>query len=160
MNQSEALTGRSVTSPIRVFVAAGDAHLDVTVTCFTCLVFFLVSPYSEIEQGAQKRERVSVWLERTEGCADARNDDTRLIVEEACKRSNGIGSVLEMRRAFDLLHIMKYTYHLAMELLLAWSFSCSYSVCDSRCESECRLRALLVYRLHRQPTPVRQCLVG
>ena len=35
--------------------------------------------------------------------------------------------------------------------------SCSYRVCESQCEGECRLRALHVYRLHRQPTPVRQC---
>ena len=55
-----------------------------------------------------------------------------------------------MRRAFDLLLIMESTYQLAMELLLAWSFSCSDRVCDSQCECECRLRALHVYRLHRQ----------
>ena len=29
------------------FVAAGAAHFDVSVTCFTCLVFLLVSPYSK-----------------------------------------------------------------------------------------------------------------
>ena len=33
----------------------------------------------------------------------------------------------------------------------------SYRVCESQCEGGCRLRALHVYRLHRQPTPVRQC---
>ena len=60
------------------FVAAGAAHLNVTVTCFTCLVFFLVSPLS-------------------------------------------------------------------------------YRLCESQCEGGCRLRALHVYRLHHQPTPVRQC---
>ena len=37
---------------------------------------------------------MSVWLERADGRADARNDDTRLIVEAACKRSNGIGLIL------------------------------------------------------------------
>ena len=35
--------------------------------------------------------------------------------------------------------------------------SCSSHVCDSQCKGERRLRALHVYRLHRQPTPVRQC---
>ena len=33
--------------------------------------------------------------------------------------------VLELRRAFDLILIMKSTYHLAMELLLAWGFTAS-----------------------------------
>ena len=59
MNQSKGpssygqLKGRSampdeVSRPQFVFfVAAGAAHLDVTVTYFTCLVFLLFSPYSE-----------------------------------------------------------------------------------------------------------------
>ena len=34
------------------------------------------------------------------------NEDTLLIVEAACKRGHGLGSVLEMRRAFDLVLIM------------------------------------------------------
>ena len=34
----------------------------------------------------------------------------------------------------------------------------SYRVCESQCEGECRLRALHVSQLHRQPTPVRQYL--
>ena len=53
------------------------------------------------------------------------NEDTLLIVEAACRRGNGLGSVLEMRRAFDLILIMKGTYHLTMELLLAWCFTAS-----------------------------------
>ena len=95
MNQSKKpsscgqLKGRSampdeVSRPHFVFfVAAGAAHLDVTVTCFTCLVFLLFSPYRET-LSRELRGRVSVWLECTEGRADARNEDTRLIVEAAC----------------------------------------------------------------------------
>ena len=38
-------------------------------------------------------------------------------------------------------------------LLECW---CWYRVCESQCEGERHLRALLVHQLHRQPTPVRQ----
>ena len=45
---------------------------------------------------------MSVWLERTEGRADARSEDARLIVDTTCRRVN-------------LMLIMASTSHLAME---------------------------------------------
>ena len=45
---------------------------------------------------------MSVWLERTDGRADARDEDARLIVDATCRRVN-------------LMLIMAGTNHLAME---------------------------------------------
>ena len=44
---------------------------------------------------------MSVWLERTDGRADARDEDAQLIVDAKCRRVN-------------LMHIMAGTNHLAM----------------------------------------------
>ena len=42
------------------------------------------------------------------------NEDARLIVDAACWRDKGLGSVLEKRRAFDLMLTMAGISHLAM----------------------------------------------
>ena len=42
------------------------------------------------------------------------NEDARLIVDAACWRDEGLGSVLKKRRTFDLMLIMAGTSHLAM----------------------------------------------
>ena len=42
------------------------------------------------------------------------NEDARLIVDAGCRRVKGLASVLEKRRAFDLMLIMAGTNHLAM----------------------------------------------
>ena len=68
---------------------------------------------------------MGVWLDVLTAVQMSDNEDARLIVETACKRGKGLGSVLEKRRAFDLMLIMKGAYHLAMELLLAWCFTAS-----------------------------------
>ena len=46
------------------------------------------------------------------------NEDARLIVVAACRRGQGLGSVLEMRGAFDLMLIMASTNRLAMGVAL------------------------------------------
>ena len=89
-------------------------------------VLLLFSPYGE----ALSRELgdLDVWvcgLNVLTAVQMSENEDARLIVDAACSRGQGLGSVLEKRGAFDLMLIMAGANHLAMGVAPAWCFTAS-----------------------------------